>query len=163
MGKAHLRMKQTWRRNRELRAKRVRYVMTPIKPWTEPYLQLVDSRILNYVLSCSVAKSCPALCHPMDCSLPGSPVHEILQARVLEWVAISFSTGSFQPRDQTQVSCTAGRSFTIWATREAHIRHNSNYEVFWKRQKYENNKRVVVAKVLKGGKMEMHRCSTGIF
>ena len=66
-----------------------------------------------------VAQSCPALCHPMDCSLPGSPVHEILQARVLEWVAISFSTGSFQPRDQTQVSCIAGGFLTSWATREA--------------------------------------------
>ena len=68
--------------------------MTPIKPWTEPYLQLVDSRMFNYVLSCSVAKSCPTLCHPMDCSPPGSAVHGILQARILEWVAISFSRGS---------------------------------------------------------------------
>ena len=45
-------------------------------------------------------------------------VHGIFQARVREWVAISFSRGSSQPRDQTQVSCTAGRRFTIWATRE---------------------------------------------
>jgi len=45
----------------------------------------------------------------MDCSLPGSFVHGILQARILEWVAISFSRGSFQPRNQTQVSCIAGR------------------------------------------------------
>ena len=43
-------------------------------------------------------------------------VHGIFQARVLEWVAISFSRGSSQPRDQTRVSCTAGRRFTIWAT-----------------------------------------------
>ena len=55
----------------------------------------------------------------MDWSLPGCSVHRILQAKILEWVAIPFSRGSSQPRDQTQVSCTAGRLFTIWATREA--------------------------------------------
>ena len=54
----------------------------------------------------------------MDCSLPGSSVHGVLQARVLEWFAISFSRGSSHPRDGTQVSCTVGRCFTIWATRE---------------------------------------------
>ena len=57
-------------------------------------------------------------CDPMDCSLPGSPVHRIFQARALEWVVISFSRGSSQPRDRTQVSRTAGRHFTVWATRE---------------------------------------------
>ena len=55
----------------------------------------------------------------MDCSPPGSSVHGILQARMLEWVAISFSRGSSWPRDWTQVSCIAGRCFTLWATREA--------------------------------------------
>ena len=65
-----------------------------------------------------VAQSCPTLCDPMDCSLPGSSIHEIFQASVLEWVAISFSRGSFRPRDWTQVSCIAARHFTIWATRE---------------------------------------------
>ena len=55
----------------------------------------------------------------MDCSLPGSSVHGIFQARALEWVAISFSRGSSRPRDWTCVSCIAGRRFTIWATREA--------------------------------------------
>ena len=55
----------------------------------------------------------------MDCSLPGSSVHGIFQARVLEWVAISFSKGSSQPRDQTQVSRIIGRCFTVRATREA--------------------------------------------
>ena len=58
---------------------------------------------------------------PMDCSPPGSSVHGILQARILEWVAISFSRGSSQHRDQTWVSCIAGRFFTIWATWVAHI------------------------------------------
>ena len=64
------------------------------------------------------------LCDPMDCSLPGFSVHGIFQARVLEWVAISFSRRSAWPRDQTQVSCTAGRHFTLWATREAPYNYN---------------------------------------
>ena len=55
---------------------------------------------------------CPTLCDPMDCSPPGSTVHGILQARILEWVAISFSRGSSRPRDQTQVSHIAGSLFT---------------------------------------------------
>ena len=55
----------------------------------------------------------------MDCSPPGSSVQGIFQARILEWVATSFSRGSAQPRDWTWVSCTAGRFFTDWTTREA--------------------------------------------
>ena len=67
-----------------------------------------------------VAQSSPTLCNPMDCNLPGSSVHGIFQARrVLEWVAISFSRGSEQPRKQTWVSHIAGRRFTVWATGEA--------------------------------------------
>ena len=54
-----------------------------------------------------VTQSCPTLCDPMDYT-----VHGIIQARILEWVALPFSRGSFQPRDQTQVSCIAGRFFT---------------------------------------------------
>ena len=61
------------------------------------------------------------LCDPMDCNLPGSSVHGIFQARVLEWVTISFSRGSSQPRDWTWVSRIAGRFFTSWATREARL------------------------------------------
>ena len=64
-----------------------------------------------------ITQSCLTVCNPMDYSLPGSYVHGILQARILEWVAIPFSRGSSQPRDQTQVSCIAGRFFTVWATR----------------------------------------------
>ena len=67
-----------------------------------------------------VAQSCPTLCESMDCSPPGSSVHGILQARILEWVAISFSKGSSWPRDWTQVSRIAGRRFNLWATREAY-------------------------------------------
>ena len=58
-----------------------------------------------------VAQSCPTLFDPMDCRPPGSYVHGILQAGTLEWVAIPFSRGSSWPRDQTQVSCIAGRFF----------------------------------------------------
>ena len=65
-----------------------------------------------------VAQSYPTLSDPMDCSLPGSSVYGIFQARVLEWVAISFSRRSSQPRDQTRVSRIAGRCLTIWATGE---------------------------------------------
>ena len=57
---------------------------------------------------CPVAQSCPALCDPMDCSPPGSSVHGILQARVLEWAAVPFSRGSSRPRDRTRVSYIAG-------------------------------------------------------
>ena len=63
-----------------------------------------------------VTQSCLALWDPMDCSLPGSSVHGICQAILLEWVTISFSRGSSRPRDRTQVSRVAGRRFTIWAT-----------------------------------------------
>ena len=66
-----------------------------------------------------VAQLSPTLCNPMDCSLPGSSVHGIFQARVLEWIAISCSRGSSRPGDRTQVSRSAGRHFTIRATREA--------------------------------------------
>ena len=59
-------------------------------------------------------------CNPMDCSPPGSSAHRILQARILEWVVISFSTGSSWPRDQTGGSCIAGRFFTVWTSKEAH-------------------------------------------
>ena len=62
------------------------------------------------------------LCNSMDCSPSGSLVHGILQARILEWVAISFSSGFSQPRDWTQVSYIRGSFFTVWATREAQLR-----------------------------------------
>ena len=66
-----------------------------------------------------VAQSCPTLWDPMDCSPPGSSVHGISQARILEWVAISFSRGSSLPRDWICISCISGEFFTNWATREA--------------------------------------------
>ena len=60
-----------------------------------------------------VAQSCPTLCDPIDCSLPGSSVHGIFQAIVLEWIAISFSRGSSQPRARTWASHIVDRRFTI--------------------------------------------------
>ena len=80
---------------------------------------LRKSLIVFYVPCCAAAQLCLILCNPMDCGPPGSSVHGILQARILDWVAISSSRGSSQPRDCTQVSHLAGGSFTSWATREA--------------------------------------------
>ena len=68
---------------------------------------------------CLVAQLCPTLCDPINCSLPGSSVHGIFQARILEWVAIPLPKRSSQHRDWTQVSCITSRFFTVWATREA--------------------------------------------
>ena len=62
-----------------------------------------------------VAQSCETLCDLMDYSLPGSSIHDIFQARILGWVAISFSRGSSQPRDWTWVFGITGRLFTFWA------------------------------------------------
>ena len=69
--------------------------------------------------TCSVAQSCPTLCDPMDYSPQSSSVHGISQARILEWIAISYSRGSSWPRDRIQVSCTDRRIFYHWATWEA--------------------------------------------
>ena len=81
------------------------------------------SSIHVFVCCTKSLQSCPTLCDPMDCSLPDSSVHEILQARRLEWVVIPFSRGSSQPRDQTHVSymslALAGEFFTTSATWEA--------------------------------------------
>ena len=82
-------------------------------------------------------QSCPTLCDVMDCSPPGSSVHGILQARILEWLAMPFSRGSFQPRDRTWVSCIAGRFFTIWATRQAPTRQASPNQTGKRRSNHE--------------------------
>ena len=80
-----------------------------------------------------VAQSCPTLCDPVDCNLLGFSVHGILQARILEWIAISFSRGSSPPRDRTQVSRIGGKHFNLWATRECIIQ-DFNYSLIeqWK-------------------------------
>ena len=92
--------------------------------WWKGHLFLCLSSRRSYV--CEVAQSCPTLCNSMDCSLPGSSIHGIFQARVLEWVAISFSRGSSLPRDQTWVSRIVGRLLTVWVTREVRRSYRSS-------------------------------------
>ena len=75
-------------------------------PWAIWYDLLVCARVH------AVSQSCPTLCDPMDCSLPGSCIHGMLQARILEWVTISYSRGSSPPRDRTCVPYIAGVFFT---------------------------------------------------
>ena len=65
-----------------------------------------------------ITQACPTLFDPLDCSLPGSSILGIFKARILEWVCISFSRRSSQPRGWTWVSHIVGRCFTVWATRE---------------------------------------------
>ena len=74
--------------------------------------------MFNWNKESEVAQSCLTLCDPMDCSLPSSSVHGIVQARILEWVAIFFSRGSSWPTDWSRVSSIEGRNFTVWATRQ---------------------------------------------
>ena len=75
------------------------------------------------VQACLVAQLWLTLCDPMGCIPPGSTIHGISQARILEWVAISFSRRYSWPRDQTQVSCIAGGFCTIWASKESLVVH----------------------------------------
>ena len=75
-------------------------------------LYFVAQMLQLWPLVSEVAQSCLTLCNPMDCSLLGSSIHGIFQARILEWVAISFSRGSSQPRDRTRVSGIVGRCFS---------------------------------------------------
>ena len=104
--------------------------------YSSAFLSLQDQIFLNPPLSaciqwtdvsssilccCLVAQSCPTLCDPMDCSLPGSSVQGISQANILEWVTISFSRGSSGPRDRTQVSCMGRQILYHWATWEVHL------------------------------------------
>ena len=94
----------------------------------KPFSNSGDHPQLNYSevkVEVLVIELCPTLHNPRDCSWPGSSVHGILQARILEWVAIHFSRESSWPRDWTQVSSIAGSCFTIWASREAPIILNS--------------------------------------
>ena len=69
---------------------------------------------------CLIAQLCPTLCNPKDCSPPGSSVHGNLQARILEWVAISFPRKSSQPTDQTCISCITGIFLTTELQRKPH-------------------------------------------
>ena len=78
-------------------------------PHLLPFWKNMQENWEEAVLLCLVTQLCPSLCDPMDCSPPGSSVHGILQARILEWVAMPSSRGSSQHRDRTQISCIAGR------------------------------------------------------
>ena len=81
------------------------------------YIYCVYAQLLSHVWLCDLG----------DCSPSDSSVHGISQARILEWVAISFSRGSSWPRDQTLVSCIASGFFTDWVTREGLQRHEGKY------------------------------------
>ena len=94
-------------------------IYRPILRWAEQDIFHGSFRETLLTMCVPDAQSCLTLRDPMDCSLPGSSVHGILQERILEWVAVPFSRGSSQLRDQTDVSHTVGRFCTIWATREA--------------------------------------------
>ena len=86
------------------------------------FFRVIKTQLLDKQSESEVAQSCPTLCHPMDSSLPGSAVHGIFQARILDWVAISFSRESLQPRNRTHlshVSCIGRRFFTTSTTSEA--------------------------------------------
>ena len=114
--------------------------------WHQVWVWMVSSVVL-------VAQSYPTLCNPMDCSLPGSSVHGILQARILEWIAIPLSRGSSQPRDWTCVSYIAGKFFTVWATREALL--CSEELSIQKRRIVENRTRI---RGIAYGNRGMHKC-----
>ena len=86
----------------------IKTLIIDIKAWAKWYFVCV-----------LVSHSCSTLCDPMNRSPPGSSVHGILQAGILEWVAIPFSKGFSWPRKWIRVSSIAGKFFTIWATREA--------------------------------------------
>ena len=77
-----------------------------------------------------VTQSCPTLCNHMDCSSPDSSVHEILQARILGWVAIPFSRGSSLLRDPAGSPAPADRFFTVQATKEAYIANKESMAFF---------------------------------
>ena len=86
-----------------------------------PLNHLGNPRFYHACVHAKWLQSYPILCKPMHCNLPGSSVHGILQARILEWVAMPSCRGSCWPNERTCVSyvfCIAGRRFTIWATRE---------------------------------------------
>ena len=113
-----------WKVRHGFDAERPAFIHLVIKQTSNPAIRRMPFQVLGHsmtaselVFSCvySVTQSCPTLCDPLDCSPPGSSVHEVFQSRVLDWVAISSSKGSSQPRDQTKIFCTpliAGRFFT---------------------------------------------------
>ena len=114
--------------------------------------KIQSQRCFGRTLKVLVVQTRPTLCNLMDCSPPGSSVHGISQARILEWVAISFPRGTPPPRDQTQVPCTAGRFSTILATRCDDKRQRLEWGVnkprttkdFWPDQKLNDGRKQVL-------------------
>ena len=90
--------------------------LVPLSPSHTVYTSLFSISASPF---CSVTQLCLTLWDPMDCNLPGSSVLGISQARILEWVTISFSRGSSTPRHRTSVSCTGRQILHHWTTREA--------------------------------------------
>ena len=94
----------------------VRIRLVPLYPLYKLDFSREMEQSINIHCCSLVAKSCLTLCSLMNCSPPGSFVHGISQARILGWVVISFSRGSFWPRDQTWVSCIGKQILYHWAT-----------------------------------------------
>ena len=99
---------------------------TEVKALIPCLMHQKHSKICSHGVCMYQLLSCIQLCNPTDYSLPGSSVHGILQARILEWVCHFLLQGSSWPRDWTRVSCIAGRFFTMWATREANSQQYLN-------------------------------------
>ena len=120
-------------------------------------------------------QSCLTLCSHIDCKPSGSSVHRISQARILEWIAISFSRGSSWSRDQIHISCIVGRFFTIWATRKDKQCLGSNnwgsdtWIITWRMIKVSPDRREETARSRKrgseftGGRAERGDCSLRIW
>ena len=102
--------------------------------WDIPFMKLLPCVVDISGLCCAILShfSNVWLCDPMDCSLPGSSVHGILQARILEWVAMPSSSKSSQPKDQTCISCTSCitcRFFTHWVSWEALVNISAAHQI----------------------------------
>ena len=97
---------------------------------------MYDKVLLNIVVVVWWLHQVQHFCDPMDYSPPGSSVHSISQARILDWVAISFSRGPSWPRDQTCISCIDRQILYHWATREASVKFSSSqiFSLFKKKQ-----------------------------
>ena len=113
-----------------------------------------------------VVQSCPTLCDPVDCSLPGASVQEILQARILEWVAISSSRGSSRPRDQTHISCIGRRILTTEPHGEPthtpnHIRQTAGGELLYSRGSLAWSSADLVGDGAGGGREPVHAPTAG--
>ena len=114
-------------------------LLTPkLRPWINTSQKHGNSKVVRNkkcVKVKIVSQSCLTLCNPMDCSSPRSSVHGILQARILEQVAIPFSRACSWPRNWTWISFNAGRFFIIWATREAQKMFSGRKKSKLKREK----------------------------